>query len=102
MRVAILMKKADAEAFPLQEEEAFFIAKQLRSNVRELEGALKKIIAFCGFHQRSPSLDVVKEALKDLLSLQKTLISVENILGVVMYLLFEILRTFQFFAKPKN
>lgn len=79
MRVAILMRKADAEAFPLQEEEAFFIAKQLRSNVRELEGALKKIIAFCGFHQRSPSLDVVKEALKDLLSLQKTLISVENI-----------------------
>jgi len=79
MRVAILMRKAEAEGFPLQEEEAFFIAKQLRSNVRELEGALKKIIAFCGFHQRSPSLEVVKEALKDLLSLQKTLISVENI-----------------------
>ncbi len=79
MRVAILMKKADLEAFHLPEEEAFFIAKQLRSNVRELEGALKKVIAYCGFHQKSASIDVVKEALKDLLSLQKTLISVENI-----------------------
>ncbi|WVN41808.1 chromosomal replication initiator protein DnaA [beta proteobacterium MWH-UniP1] len=79
MRVAILMKKAEQESFPLQEEEAFFIAKQLRSNVRELEGALKKIIAYCGFHQTKPSIEVVKEALKDLLSIQKTSISVENI-----------------------
>jgi chromosomal replication initiator protein len=79
MRVAILMKKATQESFPLHEEEAFFIAKQLRSNVRELEGALKKIIAYCGFHQTSPSIEVVKEALRDLLSIQKTSISVENI-----------------------
>lgn len=79
MRVAILMKKADLERFHLPEEEAFFIAKQLRSNVRELEGALKKVIAFCGFHQKVANIEVVKEALKDLLSLQKTLISVENI-----------------------
>ena len=79
MRVAILMKKAELENFTLNEEEAFFIAKQLRSNVRELEGALKKIIAYCGFHQKSASLESVREALKDLLSLQKTLISVENI-----------------------
>ncbi|MBU3724574.1 MAG: chromosomal replication initiator protein DnaA [Burkholderiaceae bacterium] len=79
MRVAILMKKADLEEFNLQEEEAFFIAKQLRSNVRELEGALKKVIAYCGFHQKTASMEVVKEALKDILSLQKTLISVENI-----------------------
>jgi chromosomal replication initiator protein len=79
MRVAILMKKANQESFPLPEEEAFFIAKQLRSNVRELEGALKKIIAYCGFHQTTPSMEVVKEALRDLLSIQKTLISVENI-----------------------
>ncbi len=79
MRVAILMKKADLERFHLPEEEAFFIAKQLRSNVRELEGALKKVIAFCGFHQKTANIEVVKEALKDLLSLQKTLISVENI-----------------------
>ena len=73
------MKKADLERFHLGEEEAFFVAKQLRSNVRELEGALKKIIAYCGFHQTRPSLETVKEALKDILSLQKTLISVENI-----------------------
>jgi chromosomal replication initiator protein len=79
MRVAILMKKAGQETFPLCEDEAFFIAKQLRSNVRELEGALKKIIAYCGFHQKAPSLESVKEALKDLLSIQKSLISVENI-----------------------
>ena len=79
MRVAILMKKAEQENFPLHEDEAFFIAKQLRSNVRELEGALKKIIAYCGFHQTTPSIEVVKEALKDLLSIQKTSISVENI-----------------------
>ncbi len=79
MRVAILMKKAELENFPLKEEEAFFIAKTLRSNVRELEGALKKVIAYCGFHQKQPSLEAVREALKDLLSLQKTLISVENI-----------------------
>ncbi len=83
MRVAILMKKADFEGFTLGEEEAFFIAKQLRSNVRELEGALKKVIAYCGFHQKQASLEVVKDALKDLLSLQKTLISVENIQKVV-------------------
>jgi chromosomal replication initiator protein len=79
MRVAILMKKADQESFKLGEEEAFFIAKQLRSNVRELEGALKKIIAYCDFHNTTASLETVKEALRDLLSIQKTLISVENI-----------------------
>ncbi len=79
MRVAILMKKAEQENFQLGEEEAFFIAKQLRSNVRELEGALKKIIAYCDFHNKTASLETVKEALRDLLSIQKTLISVENI-----------------------
>jgi len=79
MRVAILMKKADIEKFDLGEDEAFFIAKQLRSNVRELEGALKKVIAYCEFHHKPVSIEVVKEALRDLLSLQKTLISVENI-----------------------
>ena len=79
MRVAILMKKAEIESFALPEEEAFFVAKQLRSNVRELEGALKKIVAYCDFHGCSPSNETVREALKDILSLQKTLISVENI-----------------------
>lgn len=79
MRVAILMKKAEQERFVLGEDEAFFIAKQLRSNVRELEGALKKIIAYCDFHNKPANLEAVKEALRDLLSIQKTLISVENI-----------------------
>ena len=79
MRVAILMKKAEIESFALPEEEAFFVAKQLRSNVRELEGALKKIVAYCDFHDCNPSNETVREALRDILSLQKTLISVENI-----------------------
>lgn len=79
MRVAILLRKAEHEHLALGEEEAFFIARQLRSNVRELEGALRKVIAYCHFHQKSPSIEVVREALKDLLSLQKTSISVENI-----------------------
>ncbi len=79
MRVAILMKKAEIESVALPEEEAFFIAKQLRSNVRELEGALKKVVAYCDFHRCAPSNETVREALKDILSLQKTLISVENI-----------------------
>jgi chromosomal replication initiator protein len=79
MRVAILLRKADQENLALGEDEAFFIARQLRSNVRELEGALRKVVAYCHFHQKQPSIEVVKDALKDLLSLQKTLISVENI-----------------------
>jgi chromosomal replication initiator protein len=79
MRVAILLRKADQENLPLGEDEAFFIARQLRSNVRELEGALRKVVAYCHFHQKQPSIEVVKDALRDLLSLQKTLISVENI-----------------------
>lgn len=83
MRVAILLRKAEAEALPLEEDVAFFIARQLRSNVRELEGALRKIVAYCHFHQAPPSLDHVKEALRDLLSIQKTSVSVENIQKVV-------------------
>jgi len=79
MRVAILLRKADLDNLPLGEEEAFFIARQLKSNVRELEGALRKVVAYCHFHQKEPSIEVVKEALKDLLSIQKTSISVENI-----------------------
>ncbi len=79
MRVAILLRKADLDNLPLGEEEAFFIARQLKSNVRELEGALRKVVAYCHFHQKEPSIEVVKEALKDLLFIQKTSISVENI-----------------------
>ncbi|MFZ9314911.1 MAG: chromosomal replication initiator protein DnaA [Burkholderiaceae bacterium] len=83
MRVAILLRKADAEGLALEEDVAFFVARQLRSNVRELEGALRKIVAYCHFHQATPSLDHVKEALRDLLSIQKTSVSVENIQKIV-------------------
>ena len=79
MRVAILLKKAEKESLPLPEDAAFFIAKHLRSNVRELEGALQKIEAYCSFHIKTPSLEVVRDALKDLLSLQKTAITIEMI-----------------------
>ncbi len=79
MRVAILLKKAERENLPLTEDAAFFIAKHLRSNIRELEGALQKIIAFCTFHSKPPSLEIVREALKDLLSLQKTAITIDMI-----------------------
>ncbi len=79
MRVAILLKKAEKEQLPLPEDAAFFIAKHLRSNVRELEGALQKIEAYCSFHTKPPTLEVVRDALKDLLSLQKTAITIEMI-----------------------
>lgn len=79
MRVAILMKKAQAEFVPMSEDVAFFIAKHLRSNIRELEGALRKILAYVRFHGKEVSIDVAKEALKDLLSIQNRQISVENI-----------------------
>lgn len=83
MRVAILLRKAETEQLDLHEDVAFFIARQLRSNVRELEGALRKIVAYCQFHQATPSLEHVKEALRDLLSIQKTSLSVENIQKIV-------------------
>ena len=67
MRVAILKKKAEAEGILLNDEVAFFIAKHLRSNVRELEGALKKVLAYSSFHGRIIALDLAKEALKDLI-----------------------------------
>ncbi|MEY2633928.1 MAG: hypothetical protein RIR00_2582, partial [Pseudomonadota bacterium] len=67
MRVAILKKKAEAEGLQLDDEVAFFIAKHLRSNVRELEGALKKVLAYSSFHGRLIALDLAKEALKDLI-----------------------------------
>ena len=79
MRVAILMKKAASEGIPMTEDVAFFVAKHLRSNVRELEGALRKIMAFVRFHGREVTIDVARIALKDLLSIQNRQISVENI-----------------------
>ncbi len=77
--VAILMSKAAAEGTELPEEVAFFIAKRIRSNVRELEGALRRVIANSRFTGRPISVDFAKEALKDLLALQDRLVSIENI-----------------------
>jgi len=79
MRVAILLKKAASEGAVLSDDVAFFVAKHLRSNVRELEGALRKILAYSRFHGKDITIDVVKDALKDLLSVQNRQISVENI-----------------------
>ncbi|MGU7783314.1 chromosomal replication initiator protein DnaA [Burkholderia sp. PU8-34] len=79
MRVAILMRKAQSEYVNLSEDVAFFVAKHLRSNVRELEGALRKILAYSKFHGREISIELTKEALKDLLTVQNRQISVENI-----------------------
>jgi chromosomal replication initiator protein len=79
MRVAILMKKAAEFGFLLPDEVAFFIAKRLRGNVRDLEGALKRVGAFAQFTQQMVTVDLAKEALKDLLALQQKMITLENI-----------------------
>lgn len=78
-RVAILMSKAEQNKLNLSPEVAFFIAKKLRSNVRELEGALKRVIAHAHFACKEVTIDFVREALKDLLALQDKLITIENI-----------------------
>lgn len=78
-RVAILMSKAEQTNINLPYEVAFFVAKRIRSNVRELEGALKRIIANAHFTGKAITLDFVKEALRDLLALQDKLVTVENI-----------------------
>jgi chromosomal replication initiator protein len=77
--VAILISKAQAVGTVLPEEVAFFVAKRIRSNVRELEGALHRIIASSRFTGQPISLDFTKEVLKDLLSLQARLVTIENI-----------------------
>ncbi|MBI2308313.1 MAG: chromosomal replication initiator protein DnaA [Rhodocyclales bacterium] len=79
MRVAILKKKAEAEGVALSDEVAFVIAKHLRSNVRELEGALKKVLAYSSFHGREIELDLAKEALKDIIGAVNRQITVDNI-----------------------
>ena len=79
MRVAIILKKAEAVSLKLDEDVAFFIAKHIRSNVRELEGALKSVIAFARFNGRDINMDTAKEALRDLLSAQNRQITVDNI-----------------------
>lgn len=79
MRVAIVLKKAEADSVELSEDIAFFIAKHLRSNVRELEGALKKVLAFARFSGRELSLELAKEALQDILNVASRQVSVEGI-----------------------
>jgi len=79
MRVAIILKKAEALNASIPEEVAFFIAKHIRSNVRELEGALKNVLAFARFSSKEMSVEVAREALKDLLSVHNRQISIENI-----------------------
>jgi chromosomal replication initiator protein len=79
MRVAILMRKSDGEGTLMPEDVAFFIAKNVRANVRELEGALRKVLAYSRFSQKDISIGLAREALKDLLSIQNRQISVENI-----------------------
>jgi chromosomal replication initiator protein len=79
MRVAILLSKAAHSKVRLDEQVAFFIAKHIRSNVRELEGALKRVAAYANFHGNDITLTVAKEALKDVLAVQNRQISVENI-----------------------
>jgi chromosomal replication initiator protein len=79
MRVAILKKKAEAMEVPLGDDVAFLIAKNLRSNVRELEGALNRVIAFARFHNRELNIEVAKEALKDVIGAHNRQITLELI-----------------------
>lgn len=79
MRIAILKKKAEAENIQISDEVCFLIAKNLRSNVRELEGALNRVIAYAGFHGREIGLDVAKEALRDIISATNRQVSLEQI-----------------------
>jgi chromosomal replication initiator protein len=82
-RVAILMKKADEEGIDLPHEAAFFVAQKIRSNVRELEGALKRVIANAAFTGSKITLPFIKESLKDLLALQDKQVSIDNIQRIV-------------------
>lgn len=78
-RVAILMKKAEQARVELPHDAAFFVAQRIRSNVRELEGALKRVIAHAHFMGRDITIELIRESLKDLLALQDKLVSVDNI-----------------------
>ena len=82
-RVAILMKKAEQEGIDLPHEAAFFVAQKIRSNVRELEGALKRVIANAAFTGSKITLPFIKESLKDLLALQDKQVSIDNIQRIV-------------------
>ena len=79
MRVAILIKKAESDGMTLDEDVAFFIAKHIRSNVRELEGGLKRVLAYSRFNNLPVSISSAKDALKDLLAVLNRQISIDNI-----------------------
>ena len=79
MRVAILLKKAENDGVRLDENVAFFIAKHIRSNVRELEGALKRVLAYARFNNAMVTVGTAREALKDLLAVLNRQVSIENI-----------------------
>jgi chromosomal replication initiator protein len=79
MRVAILLQKSSLSNSPISEEVAFFIAKHVRSNIRELEGALKRVDAYSRFHKKIITVELAKEALKDLLASQNKQVSIDNI-----------------------
>jgi chromosomal replication initiator protein len=79
MRVAILLKKAEVESVTLDEAVAFFLAKHIQSNVRELEGGLKRVLAYSRFSRQEISVDLCREALRDLLAIQNRQVSIENI-----------------------
>ena len=83
MRVAILLKKAEVERVTLAEDVAFFIANHIQSNVRELEGGLKRVLAYAKFANAQVSLDLAREALKDLLAVQVRQVSIDNIQRIV-------------------
>lgn len=99
MRVAILKKKAEAEGIQLDDEVAFFIAKHLRSNVRELEGALKKVLAYSSFHGRIIALDLAKEALKDVIGSARN-VGIDNIQKTVAD--YYKIKVAEFFSKKRT
>ncbi len=79
MRAAILIKKADQEGFALHDDVAFFLAQHIQSNVRELEGGLKRVIAYANFTHEAITVDVCRDALRDLLAVKNRQLSIENI-----------------------
>jgi chromosomal replication initiator protein len=82
-RQAILLKKAEAEAFVLPEEVALFIASNVKSNVRELEGCLVRLMAYCSLHHKEVSADVAEEALRSLIEGNQQTVTIEVIQKVV-------------------
>jgi chromosomal replication initiator protein len=100
MRIAILKKKAEAERIDVSDDVCFLIAKNLRSNVRELEGALNRVVAYARFHDRGINLDVAKEALRDIIGATNRQISIELIQKTVTD--FYKLKTTDLYSQKRN